>query len=207
MVVRGHEIITFHDAAISADANGVSENISSFQSEVNILVDVTAITPTDVGGGGDTTIDADAAVNAKTLSVASETNFAADDWAYIGTGTSRELVKIKSVTTGQLTLYYGTVIAHTSGDAIKECEELYIKPFVETSPDNVVFAHRARIINEVMEGDLIRLTAARAEESGIFACGQYQAQLSGNLGKYQRVRMDHTGTGSITVKCTGDFER
>ena len=201
-------VYTFVDDTISASTNGNSFQVNEYK-EATIFVDIKEINPSDVAGGGNTKLNADTAVDAKTINVDSETGFAADDYAYLGTNAAgdRELVKIKSTSSGQLTLYYGMVYAHSSGDSIVECDEQYLKPQVQISPDDSIFVHRASIIDTNREGDLERLTGPRAEESGLFAIGTYQAQIEGHLGKYIRVvhTMTSGGSGTFKVKSVGNF--
>ncbi len=89
-----------------------------------------AQTGTTVSGGGNTTLSSAASAGATTLSVASETNFAAGDYAQIGTGDGAEVVKIGSVSVGQLTLDStahpgGLRKAHASGEAVVEVTSPY----------------------------------------------------------------------------------
>jgi hypothetical protein len=77
--------------------------------------------PTDVGGGGSTTLAANTAVNAATFTVASATGLAVGDFVRIGpAGANQEHREIIGLAGTTVTPDVNLALAHTSGDAVVE---------------------------------------------------------------------------------------
>lgn len=106
---------------------------------------------------GNTTTDSDASIGDTDLSVASEADFSTGDFALVNTGTNAEIVKLGTVTAGNLALDTtahpnGLRKAHSSGAAVVE----KIKPFTHTLlrgstiPEGISFILRFTDIESLM---------------------------------------------------------
>ena len=75
---------------------------------------------------GDTTLDAEAAAGQTVLSVASETNFVANDFLRVGDLGDQEIGKVEAVSSGEITLVSATTYLHENGEVVKEVEKVLI---------------------------------------------------------------------------------
>lgn len=93
-----------------------------------------AVTGTPTGGGGSTTLTAQATAGASTLTVAAVTNFAAGDYIQIGTGTTAEIRKVLTAVSTTITLdsaFLGGALyyTHASAQAVVEVNGPYTHKF------------------------------------------------------------------------------
>ncbi|KKM00075.1 hypothetical protein LCGC14_1808050 [marine sediment metagenome] len=98
---------------------------------------------TVVGGGGDTTLDADAAAEATVISVVSETNFTTADRVLIDGGKANaEIAVVASVVAGEVTLAApGLQFAHLSGATMEELDpDPKLRLGIGGNRDNIAFA-------------------------------------------------------------------
>lgn len=131
---------------------------------------------TPVGGGGTTTLDADAAAGDLILSVVSETNFEAGDFVLVGTGASAELVQVDTASVGQLDLKADTPLkfAHLSGEAAVEADVTKLRIAAGNQVDGIPEAVLDIIpldgsdpirIYKAFVGEEVELSLQKAEES------------------------------------------
>ena len=100
----------------------------SFDARLIHVLTVKRMTATTSGGaetagGANTTLTADTAAGATTLSVASAAAIADDDWLRIGDVGEREIRQVASVLALVVTLTAPLVLAHDSGDQVREVDD------------------------------------------------------------------------------------
>ncbi len=103
--------------------NAITEKVAEF-SEVGLKL-LQATSP------GDTTTDAIAAAAQKVVSVASETNFAVDEYAMMDEGNRIEILDLEVVAAGQLDAKSKLWKAHASGVVVKELVDVVLGDVME----------------------------------------------------------------------------
>lgn len=127
--------VTFRGIGAGRDYNAIAEGKHVLAGELPLTLikpdilfyafGAEATVGTAVGGGGASDLDGATAVGDTSVTLTAATNYAADDYIQIGTGSSAEIRKITNVATNTLTLDKGLRIAHDDAETCGEVTTPY----------------------------------------------------------------------------------